>query len=134
MEFNYLTSLNAGVPFATPAVCWMSDTLKQLTLTERERSERDLRILYSSLLIGLQKVVESFPGFINPQLWLVKGTKYIYSIYLPQCMSPRRMRLSHPPLLPASVPLPPESKGGREWGSPSYDDWRKCFALCQLCG
>jgi hypothetical protein len=51
----------------------MGETLKQLTLTERERSERDLRILYSSLLIGLQKVVESFPGFINPQLWLVKG-------------------------------------------------------------
>jgi hypothetical protein len=54
----------------------MGETLKQLTLTEKERSERDLRILYSSLLIGLQKVVESFPGFINPQLWLVKGTKY----------------------------------------------------------
>ncbi len=37
-----------------------------------------------------------------------------------------------PPLSPASVPLPPESKGGghtrlrvRGWGSPNSDDWRK---------
>jgi hypothetical protein len=46
-----------------------------------------------------------------------------------------------PPLLsPASVPLPPEPKGGghtrlrvRGWGSPNFDDWRKSLALCLLC-
>jgi hypothetical protein len=45
-----------------------------------------------------------------------------------------------PPLSPASVPLPPEPKGGghnrlqvRGWGSPNSDDWRKSLALCLLC-
>ncbi len=46
-----------------------------------------------------------------------------------------------PPLSPASVPLPPEPKGGgghtgvrvRGWGSPSFKDWRKSLALCLLC-
>jgi hypothetical protein len=44
-------------------------------------------------------------------------------------------------LSPASVPLPPEPEGGghtrlrvRGWGSPNSDDWRKCLALCLLCG
>ena len=47
--------------------------------------------------------------------------------------------VSHPPLAPASVPLPPEPKGGhtrqgvRGWGSPNSDDWRKSLALCLLC-
>jgi hypothetical protein len=47
---------------------------------------------------------------------------------------------SHP-LSPASVPLPPEPKGGGGhtrlrvggWGSPNSDDWRKSLALCLLC-
>jgi hypothetical protein len=45
-----------------------------------------------------------------------------------------------PPLSPASVPLPPEPKGGghnrlqvRGWGSPNSDDWRRSLALCLLC-
>ncbi len=45
------------------------------------------------------------------------------------------------PLSPASVPIPPEPKGGghtRLWvrglGSPSFDDWSKSLALCLLCG
>ncbi len=49
--------------------------------------------------------------------------------------------LSHPSLSPASVPLPPEPKGGghprlrvRGWGIPNSDDWRKSLALCLLCG
>ncbi len=47
-----------------------------------------------------------------------------------------------PPLSSASVPLPPEPKGGgghtcvrvRGWGSPNSNDWRKSLALCLLCG
>ena len=57
-----------GVPFATPIVCWLRESLEKLTQTESSWSERDLSVLYSSLLIALQKVVESFPGFVNPQL------------------------------------------------------------------
>ncbi len=45
-----------------------------------------------------------------------------------------------PPLSPASVPLPPELKGGRHtrlrvrgWGSPNSEDWRKSLSLCLLC-
>jgi hypothetical protein len=49
-------------------VSWLRESLEKLLQTESEWKERDLRVLYSSLLIGLQKVVESFPGFINPQL------------------------------------------------------------------
>jgi hypothetical protein len=44
-----------------------------------------------------------------------------------------------PTLSPASVPLPPEPKGGGDtlscgWGSPNSDDWRKSLSLCLLCG
>ncbi len=44
------------------------------------------------------------------------------------------------PLSRASVPLPPEPRGGhtrlrvRGWGSPNSDDWRKSLSLCLLCG
>jgi hypothetical protein len=45
-----------------------------------------------------------------------------------------------PPLSPASVPLPPEPKGGggtlpagEGLGSPNSDNWRKSLALCLLC-
>jgi hypothetical protein len=45
-----------------------------------------------------------------------------------------------PPLSLASVPLPPEPRGGghtrlrvRGWGSPNSYDWRKSLALCLLC-
>ncbi len=46
------------------------------------------------------------------------------------------------PLSLASVPLPPQNRGGgvahspagRGWGSPNSDDWRKSLALCLLCG
>jgi hypothetical protein len=44
------------------------------------------------------------------------------------------------PLTPASVPLPPEPKGGghtrvrvRGWGSSNSYDWRESLALCLLC-
>ena len=37
-----------------------------------------------------------------------------------------------PPLSPASVPLPPEPKGGGHT-SPNSDDRRKSLALCLLC-
>jgi hypothetical protein len=56
-------------------------------------------------------------------------------------MSPRwNWDFPIPPLSTASVPLPPEPKGGhtrlraRGWGSPNSDDWRKSLALCQLSG
>ncbi len=47
-----------------------------------------------------------------------------------------------PPLSPASVPLPPEPKGGGGgalacgWGAGGVptDDWRKILAFCLLCG
>jgi hypothetical protein len=73
----------------------------------------------------------------------VWSTKYIYTksttVY---SMSPRRNWDSPTPLSPASVPLPPEPKGGgactrlrvRGWGSPNSKDWRKSLALCLLCG
>ncbi len=48
-----------------------------------------------------------------------------------------------PPLLEASVPLSPGTRGGeggahcmpaRGWVSPNSDDWRKSLALCLLSG
>jgi hypothetical protein len=69
------------------------------------------------------------------------GTNYIHikstTVYVPSL----ELRLSHPPLSPASVPLPPEPKVGghtrvwvRGWGSPNSNDWRKSLALCLICG
>jgi hypothetical protein len=47
------------------------------------------------------------------------GTNYIHikstAVYVPSL----ELRLSHPPLSPASVPLPPEPKGGRGTHSPA---------------
>ncbi len=64
-------------------------------------------------------------------------TKYIYIEYHSVCP----LVGVGTPLSPASVPLPPEPKGGghtrlrvRGWGSPSSDDWRKSWAFCLLCG
>ncbi len=58
------------------------------------------------------------------------------TVYVPSS----ELGLSHPPFSPASVPLPPEPKGGghtrlrvRGWGSPNSDDWRKSLAFSLLC-
>jgi hypothetical protein len=67
----------------------------------------------------------------------VQHKVHIYKEYLPQCMS-----LVGTGTLPTPLsPLPPVPGGGvhtrlrvRGWGRPNSDDWRKCLALCLLCG
>jgi hypothetical protein len=69
------------------------------------------------------------------QIWPIGlSSKYIYKEYHSVC-SIVGIGTLPPPLSPASVPLPPEPKGGghtrlrvRGWGSPNSDDWRKSLA------
>ncbi len=69
------------------------------------------------------------------------STKYIYlkstTVYVPSS----ELGISHPPLSPASVPLPPEQRGGGGAQSPTgeglresqYGRLEKSLALCLLC-
>jgi hypothetical protein len=83
----------------------------------------------------------SFHGAHAHAKWTVLPTKYICikstTVYVPSS----ELGLSHPPLLPASVPLPPEPKGGgahspagKGLGESQFRRLEKSLALCLLCG
>jgi len=55
-----------GVPYVENVLTWMLGNLDKLETKDWE--EKNLKVVYSSLLLGLQKVLERFGGFINPLL------------------------------------------------------------------
>jgi len=56
----------AGVSHLTGVVAWLITTLEGLDQSDWQ--EKDLKLVYVSLLVGMQKVLENFGGFINPFL------------------------------------------------------------------
>lgn len=61
-----VTSDVSGVPYLNKCIEWMLKTLG--SLEKLNWNEKNLRVVYSSLLLGLQKVVSKFGGFLHPFL------------------------------------------------------------------